>query len=369
MMTFNSIDVETANADRSSICQIGITHVVDGKVVDTWQSLINPEDWFDEMNIDIHGIKPKHVKHSPTLPQVRNELRKRLRGMVLVSHTAFDRVAFERAMKKYDLEQLQVTWLDSARIIRRAYPERYGQRGYGLGNVAQDMGIEFNHHDALEDAKAAALIVLNTCKETDTDIDYWLEELEDYWTNTTNTTDTRKVWKRFEKTPKVKDFVPNEKGHLYGETVLFTGELSISRTTAMSHAAEAGCKIASTATKKLTLLVLGIQDQDKLKQGYDKSSKHRKVETLIRNGQGIQILSETDFMEVIGIEGAADIVEKGYREKEAEKRRKAEPPKSNRLEMVLDMEEIWETCLETVARNHNVEVEVVREKIEKEISG
>ena len=47
-------------------------------------------------------------------------------------HTSFDRVAFERAMMRYDLEQLQVTWLDSARIARRAWPESYGSRGWGL---------------------------------------------------------------------------------------------------------------------------------------------------------------------------------------------------------------------------------------------
>ena len=47
MLTFNSIDVETANADRASICQIGIVHVRDGEIEDQWQTLINPEDWFD----------------------------------------------------------------------------------------------------------------------------------------------------------------------------------------------------------------------------------------------------------------------------------------------------------------------------------
>ena len=47
MLTFNSIDVETANADRASICQIGIVRVRDGKIQDQWQTLVNPEDWFD----------------------------------------------------------------------------------------------------------------------------------------------------------------------------------------------------------------------------------------------------------------------------------------------------------------------------------
>ena len=44
MLTFNSIDVETANADRASICQIGIVHVRDGSVVGQWETLVNPED-------------------------------------------------------------------------------------------------------------------------------------------------------------------------------------------------------------------------------------------------------------------------------------------------------------------------------------
>ena len=39
MPTFNAIDVETANADRASICQIGIVQVRDGKIRDRWQTL------------------------------------------------------------------------------------------------------------------------------------------------------------------------------------------------------------------------------------------------------------------------------------------------------------------------------------------
>lgn len=42
--------------------------------------------------------------------------------------------------------------LDSAMIVRRAWPEQFGQRGWGLANVAIFLGIRFRHHDALEDA-------------------------------------------------------------------------------------------------------------------------------------------------------------------------------------------------------------------------
>ena len=39
-MNFVSIDVETASADMSSICQIGIAKYIDGELVDQWESLI-----------------------------------------------------------------------------------------------------------------------------------------------------------------------------------------------------------------------------------------------------------------------------------------------------------------------------------------
>ena len=137
MLTFTAIDVETANADRASICQIGIVHVRDGEIVDHWQTLVNPEDWFDPWNVSLHGVDEDDGRNSPIMPESRGELRWRLRGSDLVSHTSFDRVAFERAMDRYHLQQLQVTWLDSVKIARRAWPERYGKRGYGLKVIAR----------------------------------------------------------------------------------------------------------------------------------------------------------------------------------------------------------------------------------------
>ena len=293
MPTFNSIDVETANADRASICQIGIVHVRDGEIEDRWQTLVNPEDWFDPWNTSIHGIEETDVRSSPTLPEVREELRARLRGSILVSHTAFDRVAFERAMMRYNLEQLQVAWLDSAKIARRAWPENFGRAGYGLKNVAKELGISFRHHDALEDAGAAAEIVLRACQTTGSDIEEWLRRVEHpiFPSARIQSSGSGRSAKR----------EGNPDGALYGETVLFTGKLGIPRWRAADMVAEAGCAVVDNISKKVTMLVVGTQDPNKLK-GYDKSVKHRKAETLIGKGVDLQILSETDFSELTGID-------------------------------------------------------------------
>lgn len=53
-------------------------------------------------------------------------------------------------------------------------------------------------------------------------------------------------------------------------------------------------------TKKTAILVVGDQDIKRL-AGHKKSSKHRKAENLISNGQPIRIIRETDFKELVNL--------------------------------------------------------------------
>ena len=172
-LTFNAIDVETANADPGSVCQIGVVCIRGGEIVESHSILVNPEVPFNPSNIRLHGIDKDTVKESRTLPQVQAKLRHRIEGMVLVSHTPFDRVALDRAMHRYGIDAIRATWLDSAAIARSAWPERYRRTGWNLANVAGDLDIAFRHHDAVEDARAASEIVLRACLHTGLDIDGW----------------------------------------------------------------------------------------------------------------------------------------------------------------------------------------------------
>ena len=174
-LTFNALDVETANSNHASICQIGIVRVRAGKIKDQLSVLIDPEAAFDPFNVKLHGIGSRTVEGCDTLRDFVGELRRLLEGIPLVSHTAFDRVALNSAMWRYRLRPLRAPWLDSARVARCAWPEKYRRRGYNLSNVAGDLGISFRHHDAAEDARAAAEIVLHACRHTGLDIDGWLK--------------------------------------------------------------------------------------------------------------------------------------------------------------------------------------------------
>lgn len=281
-MEFVAIDVETANADMASICQIGLARYKDGVLEKEWSSLIDPEDYFDDINIGIHGIDEKDVSGAPTLPEVASQLSEFMSNSVCVSHTHFDRVSVYRAFEKYSLKHLDVTWLDSARVARRTW-EECAWSGYGLANICKIIGYEFKHHDALEDAKAAGQVILSAIDKTGLDINAWLG----------------RVSKPID--PKNHGSIQREgnpEGEFYGETLVFTGALLIPRAEAARLAASAGCAVGSGVTKKTTLLIVGDQDITKL-AGKGKSSKHVKAEQLISKGQKIRILKESDFKELI----------------------------------------------------------------------
>ena len=59
-------------------------------------------------------------------------------------------------------------------------------------------------------------------------------------------------------------------------------------------------------TKDTTLLVVGDQDLRVL-HGHEKSSKHRKAEMLIAQGQSIRILGESDFRRIVLRAAAATV--------------------------------------------------------------
>ena len=284
-MEFVAIDVETANADMASICQIGLAKFRDERLVGEWSSLVDPEDYFDFINTDIHGITEENVVGAPKFPDVMRDLSSYLSGSVCVSHTHFDRVSIGRAIHKYSLEPIDTIWLDSARVARRAWKECAWSR-YRLSKVCEIIGYKFKHHDALEDAKASGQVLIAAIKKTGLDLNSWLKRVNQ--PIDPSSTSSKAAIKRD----------GNPQGELYGEVLVFTGALEIPRREAADLAAIIGCTVASGVTKKTTLLVVGDQDVTKL-SGKSKSSKHLKAEELIAKGQRIRIIKESDFKELV----------------------------------------------------------------------
>jgi len=171
-MRFFSLDVETANSDSSTICQIGIGKFVNGELVGTWASLIDPQSYFHWSNIRVHGITEEMVQGAPSFSEVYPVLRKLLTENIVVHHTPFDFHAFKKAYARFNLKPINIQWLDSSRIVRHTW-QQFSKSGYNLANVANHLGIEFRHHDALEDSVAAGKIVVEACRLTNRRAQDW----------------------------------------------------------------------------------------------------------------------------------------------------------------------------------------------------
>lgn len=283
-MDFIALDVETANPDLSSICQLGIAVFSEGRFVNFWQSLVNPEDEFDEVNMSVHGITGNSTRNAPTFPQIAEQVRSLLSQKIVATHTAFDKMAIDRVVGKYGLTPIDCVWLDTAKVTRRAWP-KFRSSGYGLKNVADELGIKFKHHEAQEDARAAGEILLQAIAQTGISLNEWLTHANQPISSPSSYSSqiTREG---------------NPNGPLAGEVIVFTGALSLPRKQAADLAAQMGCAVKETVNKTVTLLVVGDQDIRKL-AGQEKSTKHRKAEELISKGQPIRILKESDFIGMV----------------------------------------------------------------------
>lgn len=283
-MKFVAIDVETANADMASICSIGVAVFEDGVLASEWYSLIDPDDYFDPINTSIHGITEADVQGARTFKDIASEIERFLGSQVVVTHTHFDRVAMHQAAGRWAIPAPSCAWLDSARVARRTWAE-CAKSGYGLANVCKMIGYTFDHHNALEDAKAAGHVMLAAMTESGLDLDAI----------------QKRVLQPIDPSSSGSGAITrdgNPDGPLSGEVIVFTGALEIPRREAADLAASVGCSVANSVTKKTTMLVVGDMDVTKL-SGHDKSSKHRKAEQLVEAGQTLRIIRETDFKELV----------------------------------------------------------------------
>ena len=156
---FFALDVETANNDRGSICQIGVACVRPDNSIETWMTYVDPQvdRWVFTY---LHGISARTVKGAPTFAEVLPVLRDALAGHAVYQHSGFDRSAVAAACGNSGLNIPQWDWCDSVHVARAAWPELRGNGGHGLSSLKQHLGLEFDHHDAGEDARAAAEVVL-----------------------------------------------------------------------------------------------------------------------------------------------------------------------------------------------------------------
>lgn len=159
-MNFIAIDFETANHLPHSACSVALVMVQHGKIVGEYYSLIQPETEFFWRNIQVHGIEPEDVRNAPKFPEVWRNIQTYFQeNRLIVAHNAaFDMKVLAGCLDYYGLEQPHYLSLCTVKTSRKLFPTMTNHR---LDTVCANLNITLNnHHDALEDSRACAEILL-----------------------------------------------------------------------------------------------------------------------------------------------------------------------------------------------------------------
>ena len=137
---------------------VGITVIEDGRIVDCFDSLVNPESGFDPFNIWLTGISEELVMDAPTFPELWPRIEPMLSDGVLVAHNAvFDLGVLRRCLTDYGVSwKKSVPYLCTVQMGRRLLPGM----SHKLDALCAYYGIALDHHRAGSDSMACAQILL-----------------------------------------------------------------------------------------------------------------------------------------------------------------------------------------------------------------
>lgn len=275
---FIVLDLETANEDLASICQIGLAFVKDGTITHTWGSYVDPETYFS--NTWLHDIDEQTVAGAPTFPKLLPELLNHIQDEIVVTHTSFDRTALTQASQKYNLPPIEFRHIDSAKMARRA-DSRFLHKGYGLQNLCNNYNIEYQEaHNAIWDAHMAAQVVLYLLANYPPTIEEWEQSLKQRCSGTNSTGKVRQDGA--------------EGGPLSGLNFVFTGALATPRKEVAALTASLGGNVKDTVNDQIDYLVVGIPSHAHWVDNAP-STKEKAARRLLENGGKIQIISEDEF--------------------------------------------------------------------------
>lgn len=155
------VDLETTGgiAKRDKITEIGIVLYDGNKVIDTYQTLVNPGRSIPSEITRITNITNEMVADAPFFYEVAKNVVEFTEGAIFVAHN----VRFDYSFLKEEFASLGYTFtkrqLCTVRLSRKAFP---GLKSYSLGNLIRHFNINVSaRHRALDDAMATTELLKN----------------------------------------------------------------------------------------------------------------------------------------------------------------------------------------------------------------
>lgn len=285
---YTAFDFETASGKNP--CSIGIVQFENGKVIDSYYSLINPEiEQFNPYTIRIHGITEEDVRFEPNFKEVWKAIEHYFDDCTIVAHnSSFDISVLIYSLKRYNIDIPKHVCFCTLRISRQFLD----LTNYKLTTVAHYYNIiQKNHHNALEDAKICGELFYRLLQDVND-----FEKFKKANNYSLRSVDRKKIDKRISnsksavdyyfKRESIEELLESESNILINLKFVVSGVFTkVSRDELKKLIEDNGGKVSSSISAKTNYVVAG----DNMGP-----SKKTKAESL-----GVAIISEDDFLQMI----------------------------------------------------------------------
>ena len=151
------VDLETTGLDyrREKIIEFAGIKLVDNKITDELEILIDPQQEIRRSSIEIHGITQDMVQGAPTIEEVMPQILEFIQDYPIVAHNAiFDHSFLNQASKDLYGEGIKNPKIDTFQMYREVFPDEHS---HGMESLMNRFNIEFSvRHRAMADAKGLA---------------------------------------------------------------------------------------------------------------------------------------------------------------------------------------------------------------------
>lgn len=158
--TYVVFDLETTGFSpiNDKIIEIGAVKIKNGEVIDNFSNFVDPEIRVPYKITELTGITDNMVRDAETIEQILPKFLDFCGDSVVVAHNAGFDVGFIKNNCRRQKLEFNNPVVDTIPLARFLYPEL---KRVKLNIVAKHLGISLeNHHRAVDDAKATALILL-----------------------------------------------------------------------------------------------------------------------------------------------------------------------------------------------------------------
>jgi DNA polymerase III subunit epsilon len=281
------IDIETTGLSPQwdEIIELSAARIRNNQIVETFSELVRPDLQIDTFIEQLTGITNQMLATARSIDAVLPDYLNFIGAELLIGHNVnFDvNFIYDKWMNLQETP-FKNDYIDTLRLARKHIRELSSHR---LANILVHYGIpQAEAHRGMADVISTHSIYLKICEEV-ADQDAFIKSFI-HNTQGVRARDISAAESNF-----------NDNHPLYGKVCVFTGALEkMLRREAMQLVADIGGINGDTVTRQTNFLILGNNDYCvSIKDG--KSSKHKKAELLILDGQDLQIIPENVFYDML----------------------------------------------------------------------